>query len=106
MGRSFATAWVANVDRSHGPLYLAVANAIAVWNQNWIEPDTAIDKNVYETIRLTIANTIIRASESCRLQPQGGPRLMYLPVNGTTTVIALGSGEWTCSNWLTVRSLR
>ncbi len=73
----------------------SVANAIAVWNQNWIEPDTAIDKNVYETIRLTIANTIIRASESCRLQPQGGPRLMYLPVNGTTTVIALGSGEWT-----------
>ena len=73
----------------------SVANAIAVWNQNWIEPDTTIDKDVYETIRLTIANTIARASESCRLQMQGGPRLMYLPVNGTTTVIALGSGEWT-----------
>jgi hypothetical protein len=72
----------------------SVANAIAVWNQTWVEADADFNKAVLESIRTTVTSTIAAASEACRLQPQGGPRLIYLP-GEADTVLALGSGEWT-----------
>ncbi|MEO6093884.1 MAG: hypothetical protein ABIT04_07115 [Novosphingobium sp.] len=73
----------------------SVANAIAVWNQTWVEPDELLTKPALDTIRATIATTIASASEECRKQPQGGPRLVYLPDHDRTTVLALGSAQWT-----------
>lgn len=76
----------------------SVANAMAIWNQAWLTPDATVDPKVYETIRLTVATAIGSASEECRTQPQAGPRLVYLPAptaQGGTTVLAMGSGEWT-----------
>ncbi len=75
----------------------SVANAIAVWNQSWVEADAQLQEQVLTSIRTAVAMTVAAASERCRLQPQGGPRLIYLPgPQGTeTTVLALGSGEWT-----------
>lgn len=77
----------------------SVANAIAIWNADWIKPDAQLEPQVLDTIRTAIVTTIAAASEACRVQPQGGPRLIYLPVSGSatgdTTILALGSGAWT-----------
>ena len=76
----------------------SVANAIMVWNVAWIVPDARsggqIDNAAAEIIRETIAGTIAAASPSCRLQPQGGPRLIILPGDPDNLVLALGSGSW------------
>lgn len=77
----------------------SVANAIALWNQDWVEPDAQLKAEVLATIRGAIATTIEAASDACRAQPQGGPRLIYLSGSGKasaeTTILALGSGAWT-----------
>ncbi len=72
----------------------SVANAIALWNQDWVPPDTDLSEDALNSIRTTVVTTIGAASEACRLQPQGGPRLIYLP-GEVDTVLVLGSGEWT-----------
>ena len=77
----------------------SVANAIAIWNQDWVQPDAQLNVEVIDTLRSAITTTIEAASQACRMQPQGGPRLIYLPGSvkaGTgTTILALGSGAWT-----------
>ena len=77
----------------------SVANAIAIWNQNWVEPDDQLKPEIIDAIRGAVATTIDAASEACRLQPQGGPRLIYPPnspkSSARTTILALGSGTWT-----------
>lgn len=77
----------------------SVANAIAIWNQEWVEPDAELKTETIQAIRGAVATTIDAASQACREQPQGGPRLIYLPVSpkpgAETTILALGSGAWT-----------
>ncbi len=72
----------------------SVANAITVWNQNWLAPDGHLDANAMVAIRDVVAGVIAMSSPECRLQPQGGPRLIILPGEPKNTVLALGSGEW------------
>lgn len=77
----------------------SVANAIAIWNNDWVKPDAQLKIEIIDAIRGAVATTIDAASETCRMQPQGGPRLIYLPVSSkpgaATTILALGSGDWT-----------
>lgn len=73
----------------------SVANAIALWNQTWVTADADFPEVALDTIRTTIISTIAAASPGCRLQEQGGPRLIFLPGPTTDTVLALGSGQWT-----------
>lgn len=73
----------------------SVANALAVWNQLWIEADAKFPESALEAIRETVRMTVVAASDACRGQMQTGPRLMYLVSEERTTVLALGSGEWT-----------
>lgn len=73
----------------------SVANALAVWNQRWIKADTKFPEEALSAIRETVRLTVIAASDACRAQTQSGPRLVYLGGQDQTTVLALGSGEWT-----------
>ncbi|MEO6151580.1 MAG: hypothetical protein ABIT09_03010 [Croceibacterium sp.] len=73
----------------------SVANALAMWNQTWVEPDLQLKPQALDIIRTTVATTIEAASAACRAQLQGGPRLIFLTSDTATTVLALGSGEWT-----------
>jgi hypothetical protein len=77
----------------------SVANAIAIWNQEWVQPDAQLKVEVIDTLRSAITTTIEAASQACRMQPQGGPRLIYLhnsaKTGNETTILALGSGAWT-----------
>lgn len=72
----------------------SVANAIMIWNTQWVALHETLDPAAMTAIRDSIAGTIAAASPECRLQPQSGPRLIVLPGVGDTTVLALGSGVW------------
>lgn len=73
----------------------SVANALAVWNQRWIKADEKFPEKALDAIRETVRLTVVAASDACRAQTQNGPRLVYLVGQDQTTVLALGSGEWT-----------
>ncbi len=72
----------------------SVANAIMIWNAQWVALHETLDPAAMAAIRDTVAGTIAAASPECRLQPQRGPRLILLPGLNETTVLALGSGVW------------
>lgn len=73
----------------------SVANAIALWDRQWVPADTMLNAQILGTIRSTITATIAAASPECRMAQQAGPRLIYVPSQRQTTVLALGSGQWT-----------
>ena len=79
----------------------SVANAIMVWNAGWLHSDDAAAKNAYAAIRDAVAGAVMAAPDECRSQIQSGPRLLFLSGailpgdRGRTTVLALGSGQWT-----------
>ncbi len=72
----------------------SVANAIMVWNVDWVALDAQLDTAALTIVRDVVAQTVAAASPECRLQAQGGPRLILLPGSADTTVLALGSGSW------------
>ena len=72
----------------------SVANAIMVWNTEWIVLDHRLDFEALDAIRDVVAGTVAAASETCRLQGQNGPRLMIIPIADTSIVLAIGSGQW------------
>ncbi len=72
----------------------SVANAIMVWNAQWLTPDSKFQPTAFNAIRDVVAGTVAAASDACRLQPQGGPRLIVLPGPAENVVLALGSGTW------------
>ena len=72
----------------------SVANAVMVWNVDWVASDDRLDREALEVIRDVVAGTVAAASPECRLQQQGGPRLIVLPGDGENIVLALGSGLW------------
>jgi hypothetical protein len=74
----------------------SVANAIMLWNAGWLHADDGVAKAAYAAIRDTVASVVLAAPDACRSQVQSGPRLILLPgEGGQTTVLALGSGQWT-----------
>lgn len=72
----------------------SVANAIMVWNVDWVAADAKLDATAVAAIRDVVAGTVAAASPDCRLQPQGGPRLIVLSGIGENIVLAVGSGAW------------
>ncbi len=70
----------------------SVANAILLWNQDWLAPDE-IGSGALPTIRDTIVATIEAATPECRNAVQTGPRFMPLDDAGATIVV-VGSDEW------------
>jgi hypothetical protein len=72
----------------------SVANAIMVWNADWSAADAKLDATAMATIRDVVAGTVAAASPACRLQHQGGPRLIVLTGARENTVLAMGSGMW------------
>ncbi len=72
------------------------ANAIVVWNAGWLHADDAAAKSAYAAIRTAVAGAVLAAPDACRAQVQSGPRLVFLTdSHNRTTVLALGSGQWT-----------
>lgn len=72
----------------------SVANAIMIWNAQWIGQDRQSPPIATIAVRDVVAATIAAATPQCRMQAQTGPRLLTLPGTPQTTVLALGSGSW------------
>lgn len=74
----------------------SIANAIVLWNAGWIAPQAGPAQAPLVAIRQAIEQLVATSSVACRTQQQTGPRLIYLPDDtGKTTVLAVGSGQWT-----------
>lgn len=73
----------------------SVANALAIWNEEWVAADARFPPETLAAIRDVVRRTVDGASPACRMQELGGPRLLYVPIENTTTVLAVGSGRWT-----------
>ena len=81
---------LAHMPRAHR----SVANAIMVWDTEWVTSNDKSDAQALEALRDTIAGTVAVASPACRLQVQAGPRLIILHAEPDNLVLALGSGTW------------
>ncbi len=78
------------------PARRSIANAIVVWNAGWIDSRVGPAQAPLAAIRQMIEQLVATSSAACRNQLQTGPRFVYLPDDaGKTTVLAVGSGEWT-----------
>lgn len=73
----------------------SVANVLGIWKDTWTAADETFPEVALAAIRGTVADTVSRSAPGCRAMEIGGPRLIYLPANGETTVLAIGSGRWT-----------
>ncbi|MGB7409025.1 MAG: hypothetical protein WA908_11010, partial [Pontixanthobacter sp.] len=73
----------------------SVANALALWKGEWVEPDRRLPPEALAAIKTGVERAVAAAPGACRRQILRGPRLLYLPGEGKTTVLAMGSGEWT-----------
>ncbi len=72
----------------------SVANALALWKGRWVEPDRRLPPEAIMAIRETVQRVIASAPEPCRTMELRGPRLLYVPGQDRTTVLAMGSGRW------------
>lgn len=70
----------------------SVANAVMVWNHDWVSPDQ-LDPIVLSSLRSTIVASVEAATPECREASQSGPRFLSLG-NDDATVVVLGSGQW------------
>lgn len=72
----------------------SVANAVLLWNGEWISAERVGGASALYEIQDAIAEAIAGAPSRCRTQVEPGP--VFLIVNGApeTIVLALGSGTW------------
>lgn len=71
----------------------SVANAIMLWDGQWIDPASAADRRALVPVQDVVRATVRAASADCRTQLQAGPRLIVMP-GPPDVVLALGSGRW------------
>ena len=72
----------------------SVSEAIVIWNAEW--SNTAIaDDAPLRNVRDRIESTLAELPKECLATPVAGPRLIPITINGSTTFLAFGSGQWT-----------
>lgn len=72
----------------------SVANAIAVWNGQWVDAAAVGGDATFEVIRRTITDRIMAAPEACRNAALTGPRLVLLSNPTPAIIVSIGSGVW------------
>lgn len=78
----------------------SVANAVMLWDGEWIAAERVGGPAALSAVRKAIAEALDRSSAECRARIEPGP--VFLIVNGApeTIVLALGSGAWRWSDLL------
>lgn len=69
----------------------SVANAVMLWDGGWPDDTRTGGKAL---LRALLIKAVSSAPQPCLDQVQRGPVLFFVPDNGTTAVLAIGSGEW------------
>lgn len=80
----------------------SVANAIMLWDGDWIEPDALGEGRALPPIQAAIISIIRGAPADCHAQIVLGPRLISIPDAQGATLLALGSGAWKWEDLLVV----
>ena len=71
----------------------SVANALMLWDGDWIEPRMQVGQSV-AAVRAALMAGIRAAPRACQDQPVRGPELLTLTEGAGVTILAVGSGEW------------
>lgn len=82
----------------------SVANAIMIWNGEWVQPDSKAAWG-YAILRSALVAGISAAPAACQELPVRGPELLTVTAEGETTIVAVGSGEWTWGELLAPASI-
>ncbi|WP_411289966.1 hypothetical protein [Sphingorhabdus sp.] len=72
----------------------SISEAIVIWNAEWSNTTISDDaplRNVRDRIETTLAELPLECLET----PVAGPRLIPITIDGSTTFLAFGSGQWT-----------
>jgi hypothetical protein len=91
---------------THGAVLLmprtqgAGANAVVIWNGEWIAPAATDALPALTTIRASIRKVVAAAPAECRDQAIVGPRFMLIPAGDTTVVAVFGDDDWKWSDLL------
>lgn len=72
----------------------SVANAVLVWNGDWVDPASVGGPAVLDTIRIAVQASVAAAPKACRTAAVIGPRLVLIADRSRPMVLALGSGVW------------
>jgi len=76
-----------------GPGSRSVANAIMVWDGQWVDLPGEAPADAVDTLRRAILEGVRAAPPECLAQEIAGPR--FIAVNGSrTTILVVGSGTW------------
>ena len=92
---------------AHGAVMLiprrdrSAANAVMMWNGQWIDPIEVGGVAPFSTIRTSIRQIVATARPDCRDQEIIGPRFMLIPdADGAMVVVVLGTASWRWSDLL------
>jgi hypothetical protein len=72
----------------------SISEAIVVWNAEWSDAAIADDAPL-RNVRDLIESTLAELPLECLEIPVAGPRLIPIIIDGSTTFLAFGSGQWT-----------
>ena len=72
----------------------SLANAIMVWNGQWVAVDALDGDASFEPVRAAIVQGLGASSVECLARVNSGPLFIIVTVWPETTVLALGSGQW------------
>ena len=105
IGRAVQSALQSDPE-AHGAILLipsrerSAANAVMLWNGQWIEPAEAGGDAAFATLRIAIRQIVATAEPDCRDQPIVGPRFMLIPEARATMVVVVGAAAWRWSDLL------
>jgi hypothetical protein len=91
---------------THGAVLLiptkagAAANAVMLWNGQWIAPGEVGGAAAFDTLRIAIRQIVAAAQPECRDAEIVGPRFMLIPDGGATLVVVFGTASWRWSELL------
>lgn len=82
----------------------SVANAVMLWNGQWVEPVPAAAAGVTSLQRAILAG-IQSAPPQCLRQPVNGPLLIAIQEEDEIVLLAIGSGQWRWADLLAPEDL-
>ena len=82
----------------------SAANAVVMWNGQWIAPLDAGRAAALDTLQTGIRQVIAAAQPDCRDRELTGPRFMLIPAGEATMVLVFGNASWKWSDLATAES--
>lgn len=85
---------VLDAIRRAPPETRSLADAVVVWNADWVEA-AATPEAPLGPVRDLVQNALLASEDRCLDEALAGPRLMAIPNGDRTMFLVFGSGNWT-----------